>query len=250
MLQVRPSSIGPTADLTGRLRIRATRADEVGDPGASWLPLLDVPSGEFAVNVALRRPREGALALRVGRSRRAFAPAAPSRGVNEQTLPLLLPAGAGALFFEPDAGLAAAGERIELTPVKLDPPIAGYASTSAHFGNADVFFYGPTIYVEPDGFWVRGGQTAEFTIAVERGRPSVGLGSGEWGGAERSDAWSGEHTGRGWLSRHAESRTINVDMTRDGSALVRLTSPSGFRPSDDGASEDRRYLGVRVRIRE
>ncbi len=170
-------------------------------------------------------------------------------GVNDQTLPLLLPAGAGALFFEPDAGLAAAGERIELMPLKLDPPIAGYASTSARFGSADVFFYGPTIYVEPDGFWVRGGQTAEFTIAVERGRPSLGLALANGEAANDLRVEWGSHRERLSLAA-AESHTIRVDLTRGGSRFVRLTSSSGYRPSDDGVSEDRRYLGVRVRILE
>jgi hypothetical protein len=169
--------------------------------------------------------------------------------VNEQTLPLLLPAGAGALFFEPDAGLAAAGDRIELMPLTLGPPIASYASTSARFGSADVFFHGPTVYVEPDGFWVRGGQTAEFTIAVERGQPRIGLAltNGDAANVLKLEWGSRRET---LTLAAAESRTIGVDVTREGSALVRLTSPSGFRPSDDGASEDRRYLGVRVRILE
>jgi hypothetical protein len=248
VVQVSPSSIGPLRDLTGRLRIRATRADDVGDPGASWVPLLEVPRGVFDLTVSLRRPREGALALRVGRSGEPLRRLALS-GVNEQTLPLVLPAGAGALFFEPDAGLAAVGERIELVPLKLDSPIAGYASTSAHFGNADVFFYGPTIYVEPDGFWVRGGQTAVFTIAVERGRPNIDLALANGDAANDLRLEWGSRQEKLTLAP-AESRTVNVDMTRDGSALVRLTSPSGFRPSDDGASQDRRYLGVRVKVGE
>ena len=186
--------------------------------------------------------------MRIGRSVEPLRRLAIA-GVTDQTLPFVLPAGAGALFFEPDASLAASGDRIELTPLKLDPPIVGYASTSAHFGSADVFFYGPTIYVEPDGFWVRGGQAAEFTVAVERGRPSLGLAlaNGDAGNDLRVE-W-GSHEERLSLAA-AESRTISVDLTRAGSGFVRVTSPSGFRPSDDGVSADHRYLGVRVKILE
>jgi hypothetical protein len=246
ILQIRPFAIGPLRDLTSRLRIRATRADEVGETAASWVPLLEVPPGEFAVTVGLRRPREGTLGFRIGRS------AEPVRrlrlaGVNTQTQSLALPAGAGALFFEPDAGLSAAGDRIELTPLRLEAPATGYAATSARFGDADLFFFGSTIYAEPDGFWVRGGQTTVFTVAVERGRAGVNLAmtNGEPANEVRL-AW-GTRNERVAL-RPFESRTIPIDVSREGVMLVRLTSPAGFRPSDDGVSEDRRYLGVRVKI--
>ena len=246
VLQIRPFSIGPLRDLTGRLRIRATRVDEVGEAGASWQPLLDVPPGEFSVSVSLRRPREGALALRIGRSVQPLRRLTLA-GVNSQMLALELPAGAGALFFEPDEGLSAAGDRIELTPLKLQRPADGYAATSVRFGDADLFFYGPTIYVEPDGFWARGGMTTTFVVAAERGRRDVNLTLTNGEAANEAVLALGTRNERIAL-RPFESQTVTVGISREGVSLVRLTPTSGFRPSDDGVSEDRRYLGVRVTV--
>jgi hypothetical protein len=246
VLQIRPYSIGPFRDLTGRLRLRATRVDDVGEAGASWQTLLDVPPGQYDVSVSLRRPREGRLALRIGRSVEPLRRLTLA-GVSAQTFPLDLPAGAGALFFEPDEGLSAAGDRIELTPRKLQPPAEGYAATSVRFGDADLYFYGPTIYLESDGFWARGGTTTPFVIAVERGRRVVNLTMTN--GAAANDvqlAWS-DRSERIAL-RPLESQTIAVDVSREGVAAVRLTSTSGYRPSDDGVSQDRRYLGIRVTV--
>jgi hypothetical protein len=246
VLQIRPSAIGPLRDLTSRLRIRATRADEVGETAASWVPLLEVPPGEFTVAVGLRRPRAGTLALRIGRSAEPFRQLTLA-GVNTQNLSLALPAGAGALFFEPDASLSAAGDSIELTPLELQAPSTGYAVTSARFGDADLFFHGPTIYAEPDGFWVRGGQTTTFTVAVERGRAGMSLTMTNGGVANDVRLEWGARKERVVL-RPFESRTITIDVSREGVAFVRLTSSAGYRPSDDGVSEDRRYLGVRVTV--
>jgi hypothetical protein len=39
---------------------------------------------------------------------------------------------------------------------------------------------------------------------------------------------------------------VPVSMTGRGPVNVSVTSPSGFRPSDDGQSADGRYLGLRV----
>jgi hypothetical protein len=249
VLQIRPGAIGPLRDLTGRLRIRATRADEVGQPDASWLPMLELPPGEFALSVALRRPRPGALDLRIGRSREPLRRLALS-GVSEQTIAVSLPAGAGALFFEPDAGLAASGDRLELTPTALGGHSAGErAAASAGYGPFDVFFADTTPYVEPDGFWIRGGRTTAFAIAAGRDRTNVTLEIEN--GLAANDvtvAWNGREERLAFGP--GQTRRVRLDFPRGGTAAVRLTSRAGFRPADDGTSEDRRYLGVRARLLE
>jgi hypothetical protein len=246
VMQIRPFAFAPLRQVEREMRIRATRADEVGEAAATWVPMLELPPGDYALTASLRRPRPGMLSVRIGRS---LEPLRRLRlhGVTEQTLPLALPAGAGALFFEPDAALAGAGDRLELVPLKLSARVAADAVTSARFNDVDVFFHGPSVYVEPEDFWVRGGHTADFTLAAERGRQTVAL---ELINGEAANDLAIDLGTRQWRLRleATESRTIQVALTREGTALVRLTSPAGFRPSDDGTNEDRRYLGVRVRV--
>jgi hypothetical protein len=246
VMQIRPFAFGPLRQVERGMRIRATRADEVGEAAATWLPMLALPPGDYALTASLRRPRPGMLSVRIGRS---LEPLRRLRlhGVTEQTLPLALPAGAGALFFEPDAALAGAGDRLELVPLKLSARVAADAVTSARFNDVDVFFHGPSVYVEPEDFWVRGGHTADFTLAADRGRQTVAL---ELINGETANDLAIDLGTRRWRLRleAIESRTIQVALTREGTALVRLTSPAGFRPSDDGTNADRRYLGVRVRV--
>lgn len=245
VVTIAPWRIARDAHVTGQLRIRATRADEVGEPGARWLPLLELPPGQYALTISQRRPRGGRLDLRVGRS---LEPAwrLPVAAVASTTLPLWLPAGARALRFEPDANLAAAGDMIELTPLRIDRAPFGYATASTHYGDATVFFHGPSVFAEPDGFWVRGGQTSAFTV-VKPGAQAVTFSLEN--GASANDVTMEWGTRRERLPlASSASRTVAVDTSADGAALIRVTSPSGFRPSDAGTSDDRRYLGVRVRL--
>jgi hypothetical protein len=245
VLQVRPFSVGPQRQVADNLHIRATRADEVGETDARWLPLLGVPAGEYAVTVSLRRPRAGTLALRIGRSVEPLRRLAVE-GVTQQTLALSLPAGASALFLEPDPALAASAAAIDLTPLKLAAPSTP-ALTSARLGSADLFFQTPGVYVEPEWFWVRGGQSALFTVAAGRGRSTIPVTviNGEAANEPRIEWGEGDKVVR---LAPLESHTIDVALSPDGLAVVTVTSPSGFRPSDDGVREDRRYLGVRVKV--
>ena len=48
----------------------------------------------------------------------------------------------------------------------------------------------------------------------------------------------------------SESHVVDVPLSDEGVAAVRVSSQTGFRPSDSGGSQDTRFLGVRLRILE
>jgi hypothetical protein len=246
-LEVGPGSVRRLPASGVRITIRATRADRVGEAGASWQPLLNVASGRYEVTLSSRRPKGGVLTFRLGRSTAALKTfqLAPT---SLQKLALWLPAGAAALFIEPDSTAAASLETLEISPVRLGSRASDAAATSAPYGDTDVFFHdsGAT-FVENEGFWIRGGSTARFTVAQPDGRSSITLQLTN--GAAANDValeWGGTTT-RLPLAP-SESRAIAVPLSADGAVEVRLTSPSGFRPSEVGPSRDTRYLGVRVEI--
>lgn len=236
--------VGPWPDVSEAFRIRATRVDLVGEPGAGWLPLFDVPPGRYDVTVSSRRPRAGALSFRIGRSPRPTA-TMPVAAVSRQTRTLDLPAGAAALLIEPDAGFAAVGESVVLAPRRLDQA-SDRALSSARYGDVDVFFFdNNAVFVEDDGFWIRGGRTAPFMLAVSAGQPTVTVSIGN--GATPNDV-TVEHPEA--IETHAlasfEGRDLRLPAPDDGRIRLRVTSSSGFRPSDVGPGADARYLGARI----
>ncbi len=227
--------------------LHATRADDVGEGSVGWLPLLDVPAGYYRVVLSSHRPRAGALALRVGRS------AMPLRvltldATSTHALAMSLPAGASALFMEPSGDFATVGGTIRLVPVSLARGRHAHATASARYGAIDVFFFGPTVFPEPDGFWTRGAQTVSFTIGAADTRPSVTL-EIENGGVENEISVMSSAAIERRRMTPGERQVVTVPVVQ-GQADVELRSGSGFRWSDVRGGEDRRYLGVRVRILE
>jgi hypothetical protein len=244
-LVIAPFSMRSIPDPARRLRIRATRTD-AGDTAAEWAPLRDLPAGVYSLTVRERRPRGGVLSVRVGRS------AQPVRTMgleplSEQTLALRLPAGAAVLTLEPDPVLASVGEAIELTVVSLDPSIRGRAVATATFGGVDVSFLNDAVFIEEDGFWVRGAQTAELVAAFSSRRPALGL---ELTNGASANLVVVEANGAPvpMTLRASEIRRLEIPLPDGQAVRLRISSPSGFTPSDVGSSRDRRFLGVRVRM--
>jgi hypothetical protein len=208
--------------------------------------LRDLPAGVYSLTVRERRPRGGVLSVRVGRS------AQPVRTMgleplSEQTLALRLPAGAAVLTLEPDPVLASVGEAIELTVVSLDPSIRGRAVATATFGGVDVSFLNDAVFIEEDGFWVRGAQTAELVAAFSSRRPALGL---ELTNGASANLVVVEANGAPvpMTLRASEIRRLEIPLPDGQAVRLRISSPSGFTPSDVGSSRDRRFLGVRVRM--
>jgi hypothetical protein len=109
-----------------------------------------------------------------------------------------------------------------------------------------VYVLGGGPYVEDRAIWVRGGGAAQFTIVSRDVGPrtvTITLVNGP--SANPVGISIAGDTRRIDLEASA-SAVVPVVLDGEGAASVLVTSPSGFRPSDDGQSADRRYLGVRV----
>jgi hypothetical protein len=246
--ETRSGTIGWRPTPTARAPIvamRPARADDVGGGPVAWVPLPDVPAGRYAMTISSHRPRSGALTLRIGRSAMPLK-TVDLAAVSSHTAPLDLPAGASALFLEPGGAFAGTGGTVTLTPLEVFRGRDRHATSSAKYGPFDVFFYSTTVFREADGFWTRGAEATEFTVASADARPSVVIEIENGGVPNDVTVVSPTATERRRLSA-GERQTVAVMMTK-GTADVRLHSAAGFRWSDVKGGADRRYLGVRVRM--
>jgi hypothetical protein len=173
----------------------------------------------------------------------------PVAARNEQTATLALPAGAAAVFLEPDPAFARVADTIVLTPLAPAAWTGMNATGTARYGGVDVFFQGnAAVFPEADRVWVRGGHTAALTLAPPAGttHAMLSIGNGEAVNDVTLVSSAGE-----WRFRLApgSSRTVRVPLTADGTAAVRISSSAGFRPSESGGDpNDHRYLGVWVTV--
>jgi hypothetical protein len=213
-----------------------------------WLVLRGVPPGDYAVDVAMEQPAAGELAAAIGRSggrERTWA----LEAVRVQTLPLQLPAGAERLTLVAEPSLGAAAGRVALRPVTLPAGGRVSARASARFGNLTVYFLDEAEFVEREGFWVRGAQTAAFVITPgDESRRVVEL-------LLRNGATANQvHLEAGTLRLDVdlaagEERIVMVPVEAARGVRLTIGSRSGFRPSETDGSADQRYLGVWGEVR-
>ena len=212
-------------------------------PAEAWPGVSDVPPARFAALVALDRPAPaGRLAVHLGRSAEPWRVVDVGRG-SPAAFELNLPGGARALTFQPDEALKAAGGRVVLTPEAVYAGGGRRAQSFARYGPVEAFFLDDNVFVEPDGFWVRGGRTAELVLAAP-GRSSLRV-------ALQNGAT--EQTVRIRLNGDrrdlplAPSERVTLDLpAADGIVSVAIASSAGFTPAEVAGGSDRRYLGVWV----
>ena len=191
------------------------------------------------------RPRAGELLVYIGR-----APVPIQRlhlkPLNRQTFSLALPAGALGLVISPEPGLEKVPGRIALRPV-LVTASAPLARTARPYGSTNVYFLDDNVFVEKDGFWVHGGRAAAVVLESQsRPRASFAL-DVQNGRADNLIVFSDGSADRREMLRASEAKTIELASDSVGRLRLTIWSPSGFRPSDDGVSQDSSYLGVWVK---
>jgi hypothetical protein len=106
---------------------------------------------------------------------------------------------------------------------------------------------------EPEGFWVRGGSTAEVVLQpddVQAAVCRIQVRNGAAGNEVVLEAAGGDWREPMTLAP-GEVRNLEVPMDpRRGAALLRITTSTGFRPSEvEPGSTDTRVLGVWVEVR-
>jgi hypothetical protein len=228
------------------LRVTVPRGDVPGSQAAEWQSLDRVPAGRYDLRVRQRRPVGGTVILGLGRQPLPGGLFTLGR-LSEQTLPLHLPAGAGDLRFVPDETLAATGQSIELSPRSLEGGTSAVPHRLWAIGAVDVYFLDDRVFIEPDGFWIHGASEASLVIVARSGAatsPQLRITNGA---AEGNEVLVVEPSGER-RARLAAGEALDVPVAiagRDATRL-RIRSSAGFRPSDNGVSPDRRFLGVRV----
>lgn len=240
------------SNVTSAMAIRVDRSDWFDGAGASWTPLAGVPAGQYEATVVEDRPRGGTLALRVDRAADPIrtVPLAP---LSRQTFTFDLASPATSLVFEPDTALAAVARSLDLRAVSLASPtsqatrVGDVVRARATFGDATVSFFDDHVHVESDGFWIKGGEVASFSVAVPAGRTTLTLQLAN-GAAPNAVGVEVEGRAEDVALGAYESRAVVIPVDAAGVARLVVRSPSGFRPSEVQRSADARYLGVRVRV--
>ncbi len=232
---------------SGTLAIRPDEAP-LSDRPVAWVMLAGpVPAGHYRVELEAPVAHNLTLTARIGRSRMPLAAWSLFPGsVPEMTF--TLPVGAAVLALEADSPESAAAVRVALRPIGAAIPRSWFARTQARGADADVFFAEDSIFVDEDGFWVRGGREATVAWsggAVAAGRPRViTLRNGGVVNTVtlRKDGWEVPLTLEPW-----EERRVSLPVAdATGTWMVSIRSASGFQPSVVSDSTDDRYLGVWV----
>ena len=228
--------------LTMELRPDLARAPEIAN--VEWARFEVVPAGRYEVRVTTRRPARGRLTLQGGRSAATWQ-TFELQGLSSQTFLFATPVDVTQVSLVPDAQLAEIGGTVVLVPRVSRPAVASVARAVLRLETGDVFVLDQAALVEPDGFWVAGGAATEVIVAAGPAARVVTLRLGNGGSINRVVVASGAYEETVALEPF-EGRVVMVPAGPGGVTVVRLTSPGSFRPSDDGRSQDRRSLGVRV----
>jgi hypothetical protein len=166
-----------------------------------------------------------------------------------QTLSFALPAGATRLAFEPDPTLLASASAVELIPDDTARPgLFGrsprpLAAGSVSFGEIDLFVLDDFAYLEEGGLWTHGRASVAVVVSVSDGRSSATIAMSNGPVANAVSIRQGDRT-RPVPLAPSERRSVAIPLGANGTADLRVESPSGFRPSEVGESQDRRLLGV------
>jgi hypothetical protein len=246
---VRVSSFGwaSLSDPAGAMTIQSERrAVSVTGAARPLLALADVPAGTYELKFEMTEPHAARALVSVGRSVR------PLRVVEllplaEQSHVLALPVGALLLTVASDPTARAAATRVEVVPVSVQPG-PRTAFTAVRYGASDVFFLDNEVFVEAEGFWVRGNATAEVVmVAPGQGGISLLVRNGAVANAVVLDVGGRAQT---YSLRPSEERVVDLPVgDQTGTVRLRVISPAGFRPSDSPTG-DRRLLGVWIQPRQ
>jgi hypothetical protein len=118
---------------------------------------------------------------------------------------------------------------------------------------ASAIRYGPIVvyafsgaYLEPGGLWTAGARAAELVVQGPAGERQARFIMRAGPVATPVRVTSGAFELRADLSA-GEARELAIPVGPDGSALVRIETAQGFRPSEtEPGSADARLLGVRL----
>ena len=124
------------------------------------------------------------------------------------------------------------------------------ARRAVHYDGAIAFFLDDRAFAEPAGFWVGGRRETRVVLLSDapRATASLVLRNAPVDNTVTLDAGGRQEA---MVLTAGEERRVEVPLDATGrSAIVRIGSAAGFRPSErDQNSRDSRLLGVYVTVR-
>jgi hypothetical protein len=245
LFEIGAFEVGRVKLTDARLELRPDLSRLAEIANVEWARFDVLPAGSYDVSVFTHRPAHGRLVLRAGRASEPLR-TVEIQPLSEQTFNLVLPVDLTGVSFVPDQVLKIVGGEVRLRPHPSKPVVAGAARAAARYQAGDFFFLDDRALLEEGGFWVAGAATTEFVVATDPRARTMDLRLGN-GAALNAIAISAGAFTESRTLQPFEASVVTLPVGANGVTRVRLTSPAGFRPSDDGKSRDSRYLGVMVR---
>jgi hypothetical protein len=243
-----------TADAWGmRLEIAIPPRAGRGGPRPLNRPLAvfpALPAGSYLLQVRRHGPLSNDGWVMAGVGNDQFAIVTQPIADFDAGVRLDLPVDVRAINVRTDEGARDQLEAIALRPIARAPVRLSddIARRAVRYGATVMYFLDDRAFPEPSGFWVGGARDTFLAVHADQGSAvtlTIRNGAAPNRALLESRAWRGD-VGFG----PGEERRVEVPLdpsTR--SALLRIRSESGFRPTDvDGRSKDVRFLGVFVRI--
>ncbi|HMC76161.1 MAG TPA: hypothetical protein VKH34_03480 [Vicinamibacterales bacterium] len=224
-----------------------------GGPRLLNLPLAAfafVPAGTYTVSVKRHGAGDGLLIVGVGADQ--FAIVTQPVAAFDAGVTIRLPAGARALTIRADESARDELDGVALRPVAVDtaPITRDVARRAVHYDGAIAFFLDDRAFAEPAGFWVGGRRETRVVLLSDapRATASLVLRNAPVDNTVTLDAGGRQEA---MVLTAGEERRVEVPLDATGrSAIVRIGSAAGFRPSErDQNSRDSRLLGVYVTVR-
>jgi hypothetical protein len=253
-LQLNPWAPLPLSAVPARLRIELSRTPtqrRAGLETAALFALPAIPAGRYRLS-AVSDDARGWLMVGIARDPRdPFA--LQTVPVSAGPIDLRLPVAVRSLVIRGDEDAWRTVRGLLVEPLEVTPGARSFttevARRAVRYEPAFVYFMDERSFPEPQAFWVGGSRDSTMVVQPVPARRSVILTLRNAPVENRVTLAS-----RGWekiLTMAAgEEQRIEIPMAPGDEAVpLRITSASGFRPSEvDAASRDRRFLGVWVKV--
>jgi hypothetical protein len=238
----RPPASAALASLT-------LRPEEPGVKGWAAAPVwTNVPAGRYIARIRSSSAFPTTVRLMVARSGAPWSEFAVP-GAGEFTFPFMIPATVGAVAFVTDPAMKSAVS-VRLAVESAVTATGLRVRAAAQYRTSSVIFLDDMTFVEPDGFWVRGKQDAEFLV-VPLASDAIAITLFLRNGAMPNvvSVESGLFQRVLTLEPGAERQLSVPVISRDGTTITVASGESFVPAENDPASTDRRALGVWVEIR-
>ena len=167
-VQLPPLHVFPATEVRTRLALTTSPLDST--PRNTLLFLAEVPPGDYRLRVTRKAFARGELVLGIGRNTRPVERWSLADGQID-TRPFHLPIRASTIVVTGDEEASSSVEHLALVPAPRSHevgPVSLRARDAARYGSVVVYVTDNFIWLEPEGFWVMGGNQPDVVITTDR----------------------------------------------------------------------------------